>query len=146
MFDFAWSEMAVIAVVALVVIGPKDLPRVLRTVGMWVGRARAVAREFQSSLDQMIREAELDEMKKQVEKAASFDLGQELQKTIDPGNELQKKLDEPVFSEPAPKPPETTVPPPDQLPAPEAEATPAPPAGEEPAPNGEAAAKSGTHA
>jgi sec-independent protein translocase protein TatB len=96
--------MAVIAVVALVVIGPKDLPRVMRTVGMWVGRARAVAREFQSSLDQMIREAELDEMKKQVEKAASLDIGQEIQKTIDPGNELQKQLDEPAFTENTAKP------------------------------------------
>ncbi|HKW55395.1 MAG TPA: Sec-independent protein translocase protein TatB, partial [Stellaceae bacterium] len=66
MFDFAWSELAVIAVIALVVIGPKDLPRVMRTVGLWMGKARAIAREFQSSLDQMIRESELEEMRKSV--------------------------------------------------------------------------------
>lgn len=140
MFDFAWSEMAVIAVVALVVIGPKDLPRVLRTVGMWAGRARAVAREFQSSLDQMIREAELDEMKKQVEKAASLDIGQEIQDVVDPGNELQKKLDEPVFAEtsPPPAPPAGDLPADDLAPGPgsaapmqepKAEAGPAPAAG-----------------
>jgi sec-independent protein translocase protein TatB len=56
MFDFAWSELALIAVVALVVIGPKDLPRVLKVVGYWVRKARGVAREFQGSIDQMIRE------------------------------------------------------------------------------------------
>jgi len=71
MFDFAWSELAVIAAVALVVIGPKDLPRVMRTVGIWMGKARAIAREFQSSLDQMMREAELEEMRKQVEQATN---------------------------------------------------------------------------
>ena len=60
MFDFAWSELALIAVIALVVIGPKDLPRVMRIVGQWTRRARAIAREFQGSLDQMMRESELD--------------------------------------------------------------------------------------
>ena len=54
----------VIAIVALVVIGPKDLPRVMRTVGGWVGRARGMARHFRSGLDTMMREAELEEMEK----------------------------------------------------------------------------------
>ena len=65
MFDFAWSELALIAVVALVVIGPKDLPRVLKTVGKWVRKARAIAREFQGSLEQMVNEAELGLMASQ---------------------------------------------------------------------------------
>ena len=51
MFDIAWSELGVIAVVALVVIGPKDLPRVLRTMGQWTSKARSMAREFQSGLE-----------------------------------------------------------------------------------------------
>src|SRR6185312_13809683 len=69
MFDFGWSELAVIAVVALVVIGPKDLPRVLRTAGFWMRKVRTIASEFQSSIEQMAREAELDELRKQVEEA-----------------------------------------------------------------------------
>ncbi|MCB1969645.1 MAG: twin-arginine translocase subunit TatB [Geminicoccaceae bacterium] len=69
MFDLGWSEMAVIMLVAIIVIGPKDLPRVARTVGKWTGKARAMARDFQRSLDDMAREAELDEIKKAVEKA-----------------------------------------------------------------------------
>lgn len=64
MLDIGWSEMLLIAVVAIIVIGPKDLPKALRAVGQWVGKARSIAREFQSSVDQMIADAELDDMKK----------------------------------------------------------------------------------
>ena len=64
MFDIGYTELLVIAIVALVVIGPKDLPRVMRTVGHWVGRARGMARHFRSGLDTMMREAELEEMEK----------------------------------------------------------------------------------
>lgn len=64
MFDIGPSELLLCAIVALVVIGPRDLPRVLRTVGQWVGRARGTARHFRSGIDAMIREAELEEMQK----------------------------------------------------------------------------------
>jgi sec-independent protein translocase protein TatB len=64
MFDIGYSELLLIAIVALVVIGPKDLPRVMRTVGQWVGRARGMARHFRSGIDTMMREAELEEMEK----------------------------------------------------------------------------------
>ena len=62
MFDIAPTEFLIVALVALVVIGPKDLPNVMRTVGNWVGRARGMARHFRSGIDTMIREAELEEM------------------------------------------------------------------------------------
>lgn len=62
MFGVDSTEFLVVAVVALLVIGPKDLPHVLRKVGHWVGRARGVARHFRSGIDTMIRESELDEM------------------------------------------------------------------------------------
>jgi sec-independent protein translocase protein TatB len=100
MFDFAWSELALIAVVALVVIGPKDLPRVMRTVGQWTRRARAIAREFQGSLDQMVREAELDDMKRHIDRATSFNVENEIRRTIDPTGDLQRSLDEPVMTNP----------------------------------------------
>ncbi|HXE27576.1 MAG TPA: Sec-independent protein translocase protein TatB [Stellaceae bacterium] len=100
MFDFAWSELALIAVVALVVIGPKDLPRVMRTVGQWTRRARAIAREFQGSLDQMVREAELDEVKRHIDRASSFNVENEIRRVVDPTGDLQRSLDEPVLSNP----------------------------------------------
>ena len=64
MFDIGYSELLLIAVVALVVIGPKELPRVMRTVGEWIGKARGMARHFRSGIDTMIRESELEEMEK----------------------------------------------------------------------------------
>jgi sec-independent protein translocase protein TatB len=65
MFGIDSGELLIIAIVALVVIGPKDLPRVMRTIGNWVGQARGMARHFRSGLDTMMREAELEEMEKQ---------------------------------------------------------------------------------
>lgn len=107
MFDIGWTEMMVLAIVAVVIVGPKDLPKVIRTVGKWVGKARSMAREFQSSLDDIARESELDDLKKQIDKAGSefekaardtadqADFGKELEHTIDPSGTLDKVFDEP---------------------------------------------------
>jgi sec-independent protein translocase protein TatB len=64
-FDIAPSEFLLVIIVALVVIGPKDLPKAMRVVGHWIGRARAMTRHFRSGIDTMMREAELDEMQRQ---------------------------------------------------------------------------------
>ncbi len=64
MFDVAPSEFILVLVVALVVIGPKDMPRVLRMVGKWVGKARSVANQFRSGFDEMVRQAELEDLEK----------------------------------------------------------------------------------
>ena len=68
MFDISWSELLVIVVVAVVVVGPKDLPRLMRTVGQWAGRARAMADQFRRSFDDMARQSELDELRREVQK------------------------------------------------------------------------------
>jgi sec-independent protein translocase protein TatB len=68
MFDIAWSELFVIMVVALVVVGPKDLPKLMRSAGQWAGRARAMADQFRRSFDDMARQAELDELRNEVNK------------------------------------------------------------------------------
>jgi sec-independent protein translocase protein TatB len=65
MLDVAPTELLLVAIVALLVIGPKDLPKAMRFVGRWVGKARGVARQFRSGFDSMVREAELAEMEKQ---------------------------------------------------------------------------------
>ncbi len=92
MFDIAWSELGVIAVVALVVIGPKDLPKVLRTVGQWTTKARSMAREFQSGIDDMVRESELDELRKAAKSVSEFSVENEIKKTVDPDGSLEKTL------------------------------------------------------
>src|SRR6478735_8251199 len=67
MFDIAWSELMLIGAVALVVIGPKDLPKAMRTAGQAIGKIRRMAGEFQTQFNDAMREAELDDLKKQVE-------------------------------------------------------------------------------
>src|SRR5689334_14751615 len=64
MFGVDSTEFAIVAILALIFIGPKDLPKVMRTVGYWVGKVRGMARHFTSGLENMMREAELEEMEK----------------------------------------------------------------------------------
>lgn len=64
MFDVASSEFLLVVLVALLVIGPKDLPKVLRVVGKWVGKARSVAAQFRSGFDEMVRQSELEVLEK----------------------------------------------------------------------------------
>ena len=96
MFDIGWSEMALILMVALIVIGPKDLPRVARSIGKWTGKARGMAREFQRSLDDMAREADLQDIKAEVDKLSRVDVRHRLEETIDPQGELRRSLNAPA--------------------------------------------------
>jgi sec-independent protein translocase protein TatB len=68
MFDFfSWSHILIMLVVALVVVGPKDLPRLMNMAGKWAGKARAMAAEFRRSFDEMARESELAELRKEID-------------------------------------------------------------------------------
>lgn len=95
MFDIGWSEIMVIAVVALVIIGPKDLPSAIYTLGKWVRKARFVARDFQSHIDDMMREAELDDLKKQALKARDLNIAREVEKAIDPTGDVKAAFELP---------------------------------------------------
>ncbi|MDE5457019.1 twin-arginine translocase subunit TatB [Bradyrhizobium sp. CSA112] len=89
MFDIGWSELVVIAVVALIAIGPKELPGVLRMVGQWMGKARKMAAEFQGQFQEAMREAEMADLKK------SFDEVKDVATGVSPANvmtSLQKDV------------------------------------------------------
>jgi sec-independent protein translocase protein TatB len=73
MFDISWTELLVIAVVAIVVIGPKDLPRALRVLGQWSGKIKRMAREFQSQFTEAVKEAELDAVQRDLESLTKID-------------------------------------------------------------------------
>src|SRR6187431_3194640 len=91
MFDIGWSELVVIAVVALIAIGPKELPGVLRMVGQWMGKARKMASEFQGQFQEAMREAEMADLKK------SFDEVKDVATGLNPVNvmtSLQKDVDD----------------------------------------------------
>src|SRR6478672_8834762 len=129
LFDLGMSELLLIGVVALVVIGPKDLPKALRIAGFWVKKARTLSREFQSSVEQMIREAELDEMRQELKKASEIDLDKEFRNTIDPTGSLAESLkppELPKFSDadmPATPAPEASLQPPSEASPPEVNKT-----------------------
>ena len=115
MFDIAWSELIIIAVVALIVIGPKELPGVLRGIGHWMGKIRRMASEFQGQFQEALREAEMADLKKQVDDLgntaadlANFNPVAEVQKDIDSTvDAAMKSLDAP----PQDTPDSTSAPP-----------------------------------
>ncbi len=92
MFGIDAPELLVIAAVALIVIGPKELPGMLRTVGRWVATARNMAGEFRGHVDDMVRQADLDELKKQVD-AGTKDAVLDLQ-ALDPTREIKAAIEE----------------------------------------------------
>lgn len=89
MFDlFSWSHILILLTVALVVVGPKDLPRLMNIAGRWAGKARNMANEFKKSFDDMARQSELDELRAEVEKLRASDpiadLGNDIERTLNP--------------------------------------------------------------
>ncbi|MVT67062.1 twin-arginine translocase subunit TatB [Bradyrhizobium pachyrhizi] len=105
MFDIGWSELVVIAVVALIAIGPKELPGVLRMVGQWMGKARKMASEFQGQFQEAMREAEMADLKKsfdEVREAAtgitSGNIMTSLQKDVSDALQIDKPVDAQVAS------------------------------------------------
>jgi sec-independent protein translocase protein TatB len=117
-FDIGWPELMLIGVVALVVIGPKDLPAALRVAGYWVRKARTLSREFHSSVEQMMREVELHEVQNELRKATEINLDHEFNKIIDPVNDpaagpaKPRDIPDYVDTTPAPADPLAVAPPP----------------------------------
>ncbi len=113
MFDlFSWSHIIILLTVALVVVGPKDLPRLMNIMGRWAGKARDMANEFKKSFEDMARQSELDELRAEVEKLRTQDPVAEF------GNEVERALNPVDF--------ETNT----ETPKPDAEETPPPRSGE----------------
>lgn len=129
MFDIGWSELLLIGVVALIVIGPKELPGVLRAVGQWTGKIRRMAAEFQGQFQEAMREAEMADLKKQVD-----DISEQARSI----GRFDPLAYEPAKGPNGAQPPAAAAEPAPGLPAPEVGAPQA--AAVEPAPNEHAAA------
>ena len=95
MFDIGWSELLVIAIVAIVVVGPKELPRVLRTFGQYAGKLKRTAAEFRRQFDEAMLESELEDARKSFERAA---------KEAEAGLKLPPAAEQPVMLPKAPAP------------------------------------------
>jgi sec-independent protein translocase protein TatB len=93
MFDIGWQELLIVAVLVIVVVGPKDLPRTLRAIMGLVRKGRMLARDFQNGIDDVIREADLDDMRKQITDAGDNDIAGAIKETLDPDGDIAKDLD-----------------------------------------------------
>ena len=105
MFDIGWTELLLVAVVAILVVGPKDLPRMLRTFGQTLGSLRRMAGEFQGQFNEALREAErqsgLDEAKKTVSGLSDINPVKDLKDSINPLNDIGKDLEKDLKADPA---------------------------------------------
>ena len=136
MFDIGWSELLVIAVVAIVVVGPKELPRMLRTFGKTMGQVRRTANDFKRQFDEALREAEreagLEETKKQLQTISR----------MDPVGDVKKDLDQTIRAVGSPATPAKL--PPEPAPSPEPEKPASAPHEAEPLKTGAVAAQTGS--
>lgn len=96
MIDFSWSEIAVVIFVAVMVLGPKELPKAMSTMAQFMRKARKMAGEFQGHLNEIVRESELDEVKNAVTRVTSTNVGSKVEKLIDPSGEFKRELDETI--------------------------------------------------
>lgn len=94
MFDLAWSEIALIGVVALVVIGPKDLPEAVRGLAKGVQKLRRMAGQFQQQADDLVREANLDEVRQQINDIRNFNIRDTVEKAVDGDGTIRKTFTE----------------------------------------------------
>ncbi|HHZ10115.1 MAG TPA: twin-arginine translocase subunit TatB [Rhizobiales bacterium] len=120
MFDIGWTEMLVIAIVMIVVVGPKDLPKMLRTFGKTTAKLRSMAGDFQKQFNEALKEAELDDVKKSVESLRSLNPANEIKKQLNPFEKaaadvragLDKALKPSAPAATAPSTPAAAAPPP----------------------------------
>jgi len=92
MFDLGWSELLVVGAVALVVLGPKELPNALRTVSNLTKTARKLAGEFQSGVNEIVREAELEDARKAAQSISKDSVSKAIEKVVDPTGELKSTV------------------------------------------------------
>ncbi|MBX7200843.1 MAG: Sec-independent protein translocase protein TatB, partial [Rhodospirillaceae bacterium] len=92
MFDFAWSELALIGALSVLLLGPKQLPETMRTLAKAVRKIRGLSAEFQGHFNDMVREAELEELRQQVKQLSQANLQSEVSKVIDPTGEIEGAL------------------------------------------------------
>jgi sec-independent protein translocase protein TatB len=92
MFDLAWSEIAIIGLVAVLVLGPKELPQAMRTMAKFARKMRNLSSELQGHMNEIVREAELEEVRQSIQKFSTTNIAAEVNKVVDPTGELASAL------------------------------------------------------
>ena len=110
MFDFAWSEIALIGIVGLLFIGPKDMPVAIRTVTNLLKKGRKLAGEFQTHVDEMVRDADLGEARDQFRQLRSFNVRGQIMKALDEDGSIKRTFEQKPFAAISPSPAATVTP------------------------------------
>ena len=100
MFDFAWTEIALIGAVALVLIGPKDMPVAIKAITTMVKKARRMAAEFQTHVDEMVKDADLTEIRDQIREVRSLDIRGTIARAVDSDGSIRSAFQDPVRTPP----------------------------------------------
>lgn len=101
MFDIGWQELIILLLIALIVVGPKDLPRIVRTAGQWMGKARGYARDFQRTIEEAADATEIDAVKKEIDEA-NRELATARRDVAEGADGANKTLSEDIFASKAP--------------------------------------------
>lgn len=109
MLDIGWTEILTVVVLAVLVIGPRDLPKAMRGVAKTIGKVKSMLRQFQNELDTMLRDSELDEVKNQIQATRNFNVKDQVGKALDPDSKIQSALD-PAATDEKDKPADTNGP------------------------------------
>jgi len=104
MFDFAWSEIALVGVVALIAIGPKDMPVAIKTVTDMVKKARRMAGEFQGHVDEMVKDANLGDVRNQINELRSLNIKSRIMAAVDGDGTISRAISDDPFRNPPPAP------------------------------------------
>ena len=129
MFNLGWGELVVIGIVALIAIGPKELPTVLRTLGLWMGKVRRMANEFQSQFQEALREAEFADLKKHADDiSSSVAEFSNIDPLADAQKDVERAFEEPLTDNATPSATEAAAALPEPSAVPAIEALPEPPA------------------
>ena len=92
MFDIGWQELFIVVAIVIIVVGPRDLPRVLKTVTSYIGKIRSMVREFQSGIDEVTREVDLEDLKVEAQKLAEVDFDDEIKQATNPVKAIEDEF------------------------------------------------------
>ncbi len=93
MFDIGWQELFVLAVLFIIVIGPKDMPGAVRTITKWIRKLRSMARDLQDGLDEVAREADLEDLKNEIGSGDGIDIAKRIGDAVDPTGDIAADMD-----------------------------------------------------
>ena len=94
MFDIGWQELFIIAAIAIIVVGPRDLPRALKSISGYISKAKSMVRELQSGIDEVAREVDLENIRKDAQEVGNIDIESELKDAVAPAKAIEKEFDD----------------------------------------------------